>query len=316
MYSKSEVQSLVSGADNAHSVATITERNALTGLKVSDRVFVTNDGDSKWALYIVTAVTTGTGSTSTFVKIADEDIFTNAISASAIKSAYESNANTNVFTDAEKAKAGHITVTQAVNLDTMESGLVTTTTTANTALTNANAAASAASTAQSTANSANSAAAAAQSTANTAVTNAATAQTTANTAVSNANAAASAAATAQSTANTANAAAAAAQSTANTAVTNAATAQTTANNALSTANSKENAFTQETDFFTGLSGGGNTPVPVNLSRPIAPGFVPIVFFNGVAVKTVTFNPGESQITYTVPYSTEESDTIAVVFAYN
>jgi hypothetical protein len=180
VYSKSEVQSMVAGVDNAHSCADLTARNALTGLKVTDRVFVTNDGDSKWALYMVTAVTTGTGSTSTFVKIADEDLISNALTAAGIKSAYESNANTNVYTDAEKAKMAHIAVTQAVNLDTMESGLATTTTTASNAL----------------------------STANTAVTNAATAQTTANTAVSNA-------ATAQTAANNAQTAATNAQNTAN-----------------------------------------------------------------------------------------------------
>lgn len=166
VYSKAEVQSMVAGVDNSHAVADLTARAALTGLKVTDRVFVTNDGDSKWALYIVTAVTTGTGSTSTFVKIADEDILTNALTAAGIKSAYESNANTNAYTDADKAKVAHIAVTQAVNLDTMESGLATTTTTANNAL--------------STANTAVTNAAAAQTTANTAVANAATAQTAAN----------------------------------------------------------------------------------------------------------------------------------------
>lgn len=37
-----------------------------------------------------------------------------------IKTKYEANANTNAFTDAEKTKVGHISVTQAVNLDVME----------------------------------------------------------------------------------------------------------------------------------------------------------------------------------------------------
>ncbi|MBU6177891.1 MAG: hypothetical protein KGO80_09040, partial [Bacteroidetes bacterium] len=44
VYSKTEVDSLIAGAKNAYSVADTTARNALTGLKVSDRVFVTNDG--------------------------------------------------------------------------------------------------------------------------------------------------------------------------------------------------------------------------------------------------------------------------------
>lgn len=178
IYSTSEVQALVAGVENAYSVADIAARNALTGLKVSDRIFVSDDGDSKWALYIVTAITTGTGSTSSYEKIADEDIFTNAISAEAIKASYESNSNTNAFTDAEQTKVGHLTVTQAIDLDATASELSSTTATANTALSTANTAVANAAAAQSTANTAVSAAAAAQSTADTALTNANTALST------------------------------------------------------------------------------------------------------------------------------------------
>ncbi len=145
VHSKAEVNALLAGAENGISVATIAARAALTNLKVSDRVFVSNDGDGKWAMYIVTAVTTGSGSTSTFEKVADKDIFDNAMSAAAVKSSYESNANTNAFTDAEKAKVNHILVTQAVNLDTMESAvnsntgnITTAQNTANSAQTTAN----------------------------------------------------------------------------------------------------------------------------------------------------------------------------------
>jgi hypothetical protein len=180
LYSKSEVDALVVGAKNAFNVADTTARNALTGLKVTDRVFVNDDGDTKWALYIVTAVTTGTGSTSTFKKIADEDLFTNALTAAAVKASYESNADTYAFNGTYKGKLDKITVAGNLNLDTIKS-------TADSALANA-------ATAQSTANSASTAASAAQSTANSASTAAATAQTTANNA-------ATAAATAQSTAN-------------------------------------------------------------------------------------------------------------------
>jgi len=167
VYSRSEVDAMVAGAENARSVATVTARDALTGLKVADRVFVSNDGDSKWALYMVTAITNGNGSTSTFEKIADEDLFTNAISASAVKAAYEGNGNTNAYTDAEKSKVAHISVSQAVDLDAVESDLATTTTTASSALSTANSASSAASAAQSTANTATTKANAAQSTAET-----------------------------------------------------------------------------------------------------------------------------------------------------
>ncbi len=314
VYSKAEVQNLVAGAEDAYSVSSITARGALTGLKVSDRVFVTNDGDSKWALYIVTAVTDGKGSTSTFTKVADEDLFTNALSKEAVKSAYESNANTNAFTDAEKSKVGHITVTQAVNLDTIESGLANTTTTANTALTNANAAATAASAALSTANTARSEASTAQATANTAVSDAADAQTTADTALSKATTAQSAADNAQATADSGVAKANAAQSTANTARTEAAAAQSTANSALTAANARELAFTETVEDFTTISGEGNVPVAVLLTKNIADGFTPLVFFNGIRVKTISYTAGAKNLTFTVPYITEPTDTISVHYA--
>ena len=180
LYSKSEVDALVVGAKNAFNVADTTARNGLTGLKVTDRVFVNDDGDTKWALYIVTAVTTGTGSTSTFKKIADEDLFTNALTAAAVKAAYESNADTYAFNGTYKGKLDKITVTGNVNLDTIKSTADSALANAATAQSTANSASTAASSAQSTANSASTAAAAAQTTANNAATAAATAQSTAN----------------------------------------------------------------------------------------------------------------------------------------
>ncbi len=180
LYSKTEVDSMVLGARNAFNVADIAARAALTGLKVTDRVFVNDDGDTKWALYIVTAVTTGTGATSTFKKIADEDLFTNALSAAAVKAAYESNADTFAFNGIYKGKLDKITIANNIDLDLVR-------TNASNALTNAAAA-------QATANTANTAAGAAQTSANNANTAASAAQTTANNA-------ASAAAAAQATAN-------------------------------------------------------------------------------------------------------------------
>ena len=123
VHSKAEVNNLISGADRAKSVADTAGREGLSGLKVGDRVFVSDDGDGKWAIYLVTAITDGGGTTSTYEKIADEDLFSNAISANAVKAAYESNADTNAFTDAEKTKVGHISVSQAVDLDTMEADI-------------------------------------------------------------------------------------------------------------------------------------------------------------------------------------------------
>lgn len=266
VYSKNEVQNMVAGAKDAYSVADQTAKNALTDLKISDRVFVTNDGDGKWALYIVTSITNGNGSTSTFSKIADEDIFTNAISKEAIKTAYESNGNTNAFTDSEKSKLGNISVTQAVDLDQVETDTAT-------ALTNA-------ANAQSTANSATTAASSAQSTANSAASTASAAQTAANNAQSTADA-----------------------------------ASTAATNAQNTANGKEDIFFEMKEDFNGIVEAASTPVQVDLANTLADEFTPSVYFNGLLVKTVDFNPGENAVTYTVPYATEVSDTISVVYTY-
>ena len=138
IHSKAEVNALVAGASNARSVADIAGRNALTNLAVSDRIFVSDDGDSKWALYLVSSITDGAGSTSEYVKIADEDLFTNAMTAASIKTAYESNADTNAFTDTDKGKLDNITVSQPVDLDTMESDINTNKTDITTAQNTAN----------------------------------------------------------------------------------------------------------------------------------------------------------------------------------
>jgi len=179
LYSKSEVDAMVVGAKNAFNVADLTARGALTGIKVTDRIFVNNDGDGKWALYIVTAVTNGSGSTSTYKKIADEDLFSNALTAEAVKSAYESNADTNAYTNAAKGKVDKITIATNINIDTVKSTADSALADAATAQSTANSASSAAAAAQNTANSANSAASAAQNTANNAANAASNAQATA-----------------------------------------------------------------------------------------------------------------------------------------
>lgn len=117
LYSQSEVNSILSGTTHAYSVADLAARNALAGLKATDRIFVSNDGDGKWALYIVSAITNGSGATSTFRKIADEDIFANALTAEAVKTAYESNANTNAFNNTYKGKLDFITIASAIDMD-------------------------------------------------------------------------------------------------------------------------------------------------------------------------------------------------------
>jgi hypothetical protein len=180
LYSKTEVDTLVLGAKNAFNVADNTAKSALTGLKVTDRVFVNDDGDTKWALYIVTAVTTGTGATSTFKKIADEDLFTNALSAAAVKASYESNADTYAFSGLYKGKLDKITIAANIDLDAVKANASSALANAATAQTTANTANTAAGAAQTSANNANTAAATAQTTANNAATAAAAAQTTAN----------------------------------------------------------------------------------------------------------------------------------------
>ena len=245
VYSKAEVDALVVGARDAYNVADTTARNALTGLKVTDRVFVNNDGDTKWALYIVTAVTNGSGSTSTFKKVADEDLFTNALTAAAVKAAYESNADTFVFNGVAKNKVEKITIANNINLDDLNT----------------------------------------------------MASTAATTAIA-----------AQTSANTANAAAATAQTTANNAATAAATAQ-------STAASKEDAFTEAMQQFTNVTGAANTDVSLTLTNAPKTGFQVQVFFNGQRVRNVSFTAGNTAITYNVPFITETTDHINVVYCH-
>lgn len=114
VYSTAEVQTEITNAGLAlgsnFAVANITARDAMAAgsLTVGDNVFVTDDGDTKWAIYKVTVITDGAGSTSTFEKVMDEDVFLNAQSAAAIKATYESNADTNAYTDAEKNKLANI----------------------------------------------------------------------------------------------------------------------------------------------------------------------------------------------------------------
>lgn len=110
-YTQSQVDAAIDAAKLAigsnYSVATIAARNALTGLTVGDQVYVTDDGDLKWAIYKVTAVTDGAGSTSTFEKIMDEDVYLNSQSASAILSALLTVDGTGSLLDADLLDGQH-----------------------------------------------------------------------------------------------------------------------------------------------------------------------------------------------------------------
>ena len=106
-------QAKISLGTNYHA-PDIAGRDAIENLGIGDVVMVTDDGDGKWAKYEVISVTDNTPE---FVKIADQDGFEVTSDANSIKQSYESNADTNAYTDADKATVGHIAVTEDVNLD-------------------------------------------------------------------------------------------------------------------------------------------------------------------------------------------------------
>lgn len=92
-----KLYALIAGNRTTHTVADNTAKDALSDLLVGDHVFVTDDGDTRWALYLVTDV-----SPNEFVKVADPDMMGDQMSAAQIKTLYESNLDTNEFSDAEK----------------------------------------------------------------------------------------------------------------------------------------------------------------------------------------------------------------------
>jgi hypothetical protein len=231
VHSKAEVQALIAGAQNAYSVADLSARAALTGLKVTDRVFVADDGDGKWALYIVLTATDGQGSTCEYQKVADQDVFDNAMTASAVKAAYESNGDTNAFTDAEKAKLGLVSVEAPIDLDELQAsvegnsssiGLVGTTAT---------------------------------------------------------------------------------------------NALNAANAAQTTADGKEDEFSEEKEFFTGMTVEPNQDISMDVRFPVKQGHQVHVYHGAVRVHDVIWVAGTRTIIARVPYLTEASDTIYIVYAH-
>lgn len=120
VYSRTEIDAMIAGVDNSFSAATIRDRDELLNLRVADRVFVADDGDGRWALYVVESIgDPNNGSTATWVKIADPDLFGSSMTATEIKSSYESNADTNEFDDAAKSKVDKITITDPANINDM-----------------------------------------------------------------------------------------------------------------------------------------------------------------------------------------------------
>ncbi len=119
--SSDEVSTAISDAQlnfgRSYNVADVAGRDALTGLENVDRVLVADDGDGKWALYQPMTIDEGTGAVTEWVKLSDQDMLENSLTAASLKTAYESNDDTNAFTDAAKAKVDFISVTGAVDLD-------------------------------------------------------------------------------------------------------------------------------------------------------------------------------------------------------
>lgn len=99
-----KLYNLILGASAEEVVANITERDAYNIPHLPFSLFVIDDGDGRWAKY--QATTTGVGAT--FVKLSDPDLLNAVMSASAIKTAYESNSNTNAFTNALLLKLNSI----------------------------------------------------------------------------------------------------------------------------------------------------------------------------------------------------------------
>lgn len=91
-----------------YTVANHSGRDVLDQLIIEDRVLVLDDGDGKWAIYGPGVINEGKGSN--WVKMMDQDVIDNGISPEAIKQSYESNDDTNAFTDDLKIKLEQVSV--------------------------------------------------------------------------------------------------------------------------------------------------------------------------------------------------------------
>jgi hypothetical protein len=91
-------------------VADIAARNAYDA-PIGGHVFVLDDGDGQWALY--KAITGGINSG--YIKLSDPDLLNAVLTASQIKSSYESNPDTNAFTNALLVKLNGIAANATAN---------------------------------------------------------------------------------------------------------------------------------------------------------------------------------------------------------
>lgn len=115
---------VVQGLGVTYVVADNTARDALTTLRLADKILVLDNGVGDWEFYTITS---GTGlPTDTFATVTNElistaEVVNNASSDANIKTAYENNADTNAFTDAEKVQVGKNNVlTEVVGTDDVQ----------------------------------------------------------------------------------------------------------------------------------------------------------------------------------------------------
>ena len=297
VYSTSQVNELVATASQSRDMATKAALESATDLVEGERIFVHDNGDGKWAIHLVVETTDGSYANSTVVKIADQDIFEHALTKEAVKSSYESNPDTNAFTDAEQTKVSRITISSVIDLDALQ-------TLAEKAETDAANAQTSANNAQTAADAADTKATNAQTAADAADTKATNAQTAADTADSKA-------VSAQSAADTADSKAVAAQSAADTADSKAVAAQSTADTALSTAQSKKEIFRQIKQTFNHLESPANTDLEIILSNELADYFTHDVYVNGLHAESV-MGSADNRLVINVPYSIEMEEDIIVV----
>jgi len=147
------LKALFDGFGDITVVANTAAKTALTGLDLGDIIHVVDDGDTKWARYQITAITDGAWGTSTSVKIGDQDwtgiaapnlgytaaptqgTVTNSAGTSAVIPAVDVT-NAGLMLPAHFTKLGFISVTQAVDLDALETASHAAVTLAGSAATN------------------------------------------------------------------------------------------------------------------------------------------------------------------------------------
>lgn len=102
------IQIATSGLGSNFVVSTYADINSLL-LNTGDKVFVLDDGDGHWAQYLFDGISV--------IKFMDEDTYLNANTKEAIKATYESNPDTNAFTDAYKSDVDSNTLVRHSHLN-------------------------------------------------------------------------------------------------------------------------------------------------------------------------------------------------------